>query len=81
MAIIKTIFKYRGRRIRKVHLYDWVLHYFLLLTPCILGIGYLTYKFIYPKISNFQDYKSLILPSIFVLLFLCLVNLLIFVFM
>lgn len=81
MAIIKTIFKYRGRRIRKVHLYDWVLHYFLLLIPCILGIGYLTYKFIYPKISNFQDYKSLILPGIFVLLLFCLVNLLIFVFM
>lgn len=61
--MIKELFKYRGRRMRKYHIHDWALHFCILLTPFIIGIAYVGYRLFLPIFANFETPKQLIVPG------------------
>lgn len=79
--MLKEIFKYRGRRIRKYHLHYWAIHYLLFLTPFLIPLGMLVYYWVYPIVVSFNDPKQLILPVIVIVPLIIIANLFVFVLM
>ncbi|KAA9176444.1 cell division protein FtsK [Enterococcus durans] len=79
--MLKEIFKYRGRRIRKFHLHFWLIHHFLLLFPFSVPLGFLGYYWIYPLVMKLTDLQQLILPAFVVFPWLILANLFVFMLM
>lgn len=80
VKILKEIFKYRGRRIRKFHLHTFLFHFLFLLVPFLVLDGFLAYKLIYPVAMDLTDWKELILPVGLFLLVLGSALFLIFIF-
>lgn len=72
--MIKQLFRYKGRRIRKIHLHDWLFHHVILLIPGITLISFIIYKVIYPQLNSITNYKTLILPAVALGLFFLLLN-------
>jgi len=66
--MLKEIFKYRGRRIKKIHLYDWWLHFLFLLSPFLIGIGFVGFLLLKPVMTDFHTVQQLIVPSLVITL-------------
>ena len=67
--MLKEIFRYKGRRIRKFHLNDWLIHLVILSLPFLGLYGYFAYLWLFPLIQNFNDWQAVILPIIALLSF------------
>lgn len=65
--MFKELFKYKGRRMRKYHVHDWLLHFCVLLLPFLIGIGYISYRLFYPIVTNLETPKQLIAPSVIII--------------
>ncbi|MGM0162851.1 FtsK/SpoIIIE domain-containing protein [Enterococcus sp. DIV1059_2] len=79
--MLKEIFKYRGRRIKKIHLYDWWLHFLFLLSPFFIGIGFIGFILLKPVVSDFQKAQQLIIPFLVITILLLAACFVVYLFM